>query len=43
MNVAPASDQLKGELREIGETMTSEWLEAAGAEGQAIVDAFKAN
>ena len=43
MTVAPASDQMKGELRSIGETMTSEWLEAAGAEGQAIVDAFKAN
>jgi TRAP-type C4-dicarboxylate transport system substrate-binding protein len=42
MTVAPASDTLKDELRAIGETMTSEWLEAAGAEGQAIVDAFKA-
>lgn len=40
MNVAPASDELKGELQAIGQTMTSEWLEAAGADGQAIVDAF---
>lgn len=40
MTVAPASDQMKGELREIGQTMTAEWLEAAGAEGQAIVDKF---
>ncbi len=40
MTVAPASDQMKGELREIGETMTSEWLEAAGEQGKAIVDAF---
>ena len=40
MTVAPASDQMKGELQEIGKTMTSEWLEAAGAEGQAIVDKF---
>jgi TRAP-type C4-dicarboxylate transport system substrate-binding protein len=42
MSVEKASDLLKGELQEIGATMTSEWLEAAGAEGQAIVDAFKA-
>jgi len=42
MTVAPPSDQLKSELREIGETMTTEWLEAAGEQGQAIVDAFKA-
>ena len=40
MTVEPASDTMKGELQEIGKTMTSEWLEAAGAEGQAIVDKF---
>ena len=42
MTVAPASDTMVGELKVIGETMTSEWLEAAGDEGAAIVDAFKA-
>lgn len=42
MTVGPASDQMVGELKEIGATMTSEWLEAAGDEGKAIVDAFKA-
>ena len=41
MTVAPPSDQMKAELREIGEVMTAEWLEAAGAEGQAVVDRFK--
>ena len=41
MTVAPASDAMKGELQAIGETMTAEWLEAAGADGAAIVDAFK--
>ncbi len=41
MQVGPASDGLKAELREIGTTMTAEWLEAAGEEGKAIVDAFK--
>ncbi|MFA3917260.1 TRAP transporter substrate-binding protein [Ruegeria hyattellae] len=43
MSVAPASDQLKGELQQIGETMTAEWLEAAGPDGAAIVEAFKAS
>ncbi|MEM7473111.1 MAG: TRAP transporter substrate-binding protein [Pseudomonadota bacterium] len=41
MTVGPAGDGLVGELKVIGETMTSEWLEAAGADGTAIVDAFK--
>ena len=43
MTVAPASDTLKAELQEIGKTMTAEWLEAAGEQGQAIVDAFMAS
>ncbi len=43
MAVGPASDKLVGELKAIGETMTAEWLEAAGADGQAIVDSFKAS
>jgi TRAP-type C4-dicarboxylate transport system substrate-binding protein len=42
MTVGPAGDNLVAELKTIGATMTSEWLEKAGAEGQAIVDAFKA-
>lgn len=42
MSVTPASDTLRGELREIGATMTAEWLAAAGDKGAAIVDAFKA-
>jgi TRAP-type C4-dicarboxylate transport system substrate-binding protein len=42
MTVGPAGDQLMGELRGIGETMTAEWLEAAGEDGKAIVDGYKA-
>ena len=42
MTVEKVNDGLKGELQEIGATMTSEWLEAAGDEGKAIVDSFKA-
>ncbi|RDC71420.1 C4-dicarboxylate ABC transporter substrate-binding protein [Rhodovulum sp. 12E13] len=41
MTVEPASDQMREELREIGETMTAEWLEDAGEGGQAIVDQFR--
>lgn len=41
MTVQPAGEALMNELREIGEVMTQEWLEAAGEEGQAIVDAYR--
>jgi len=43
MTVGPAGDKLMGELLTIGETMTAEWMEAAGAEGKALVDAYKAS
>ncbi|MGI9379753.1 MAG: TRAP transporter substrate-binding protein [Methyloligellaceae bacterium] len=42
MKVGPANDKLTGELKEIGKTMTAEWLKAAGADGKAIIDAFNA-
>ncbi|MFK7869737.1 MAG: TRAP transporter substrate-binding protein [Roseobacter sp.] len=42
MTVQPAGDVLMSELRAIGETMTTEWLDAAGDDGSALVDAFKA-
>jgi len=42
MTVGPAGDSLVGELKKIGETMTAEWLEAAGDDGKAITDAYKA-
>jgi TRAP-type C4-dicarboxylate transport system substrate-binding protein len=41
MNVAPPSAQLKADFRKIGQTMTEEWLKSAGADGKAIVDAFR--
>lgn len=43
MTTGPAGDALAAELREIGDTMTSEWLESAGPAGKEIVDAFKAS
>ena len=42
MTVQPAGEALMGELRAIGETMTTEWLEAAGEEGAAIIEAYRA-
>lgn len=42
MTVAPASEKMQGELVGFGEVMTKEWLEKAGAPGQAIIDAYRA-
>jgi TRAP-type C4-dicarboxylate transport system substrate-binding protein len=42
MTVGPAGDTLMSGLRSVGETMTTEWLDAAGDDGKAIVDAYKA-
>ena len=41
MTVGPAGPKLVADLKEIGETMTSEWMEKAGSDGKAIVDDFK--
>jgi TRAP-type C4-dicarboxylate transport system substrate-binding protein len=41
MSVAAPSAQLKADFRKIGETMTAEWLNSAGADGKAIVDAYR--
>ncbi len=43
MTVQRAGDALQAELVEIGETMTSEWLENTGETGARIVDAFKSS
>ncbi len=41
MSVSQPSDALSARLSEIGETMTAEWLEEAGEEGQAVIDAYR--
>jgi TRAP-type C4-dicarboxylate transport system substrate-binding protein len=41
MNVAKPSAQLKSDFKQIGDTMTAEWMKTAGADGQAIVDAYR--
>jgi TRAP-type C4-dicarboxylate transport system substrate-binding protein len=42
MTVQPAGETLMAELRAIGDTMTKEWLEKAGEQGAAIIEAYKA-
>ena len=41
MTVQPAGDQLIADFRKIGETMTMEWLERAGASGEALINTYK--
>ncbi len=43
MKVQVAEGQLRTDLETIGAEMTADWLSAAGADGKAIVDAFKAS
>lgn len=40
--VSGPSPELEAGLAELGETMTAEWLEKAGDDGKAIIDAYKA-
>ena len=41
MNIIAPSAQLKGDMQKVGESMLKEWLEKAGAEGKALVDAYR--
>jgi TRAP-type C4-dicarboxylate transport system substrate-binding protein len=41
MNVAPPSAELKEGLKKIGDQLTADWLKRAGADGQAVIDAYK--
>jgi TRAP-type transport system periplasmic protein len=41
MTVDRSSARLKAELKAIGERMTNEWLKQAGADGQAVIDAYR--
>lgn len=42
MVVAPPGDQLTADLGKVGETMTTEWIDAAGDEGAAVIEAYRA-
>ena len=41
MAVEPPSTALKADMQKVGESMVKEWLDKAGPEGQAMLDAYK--
>ncbi len=41
MNIVGAPAALTSDMKKVGDTMLKEWLEKAGPEGQAVVDAYK--
>ena len=41
MTVAQPSAQLKSDFKKIGDTMSGEWSKGAGADGQAVIDAYR--
>jgi TRAP-type C4-dicarboxylate transport system substrate-binding protein len=41
MKILPPSPELKAGLQKIGEQLTQDWLKKAGANGQAVMDAYK--
>ncbi|SMP63309.1 TRAP transporter substrate-binding protein [Noviherbaspirillum suwonense] len=40
MNILKPSDKLQADLKQVGQTMQADWVKKAGAEGQAIIDAY---
>jgi TRAP-type C4-dicarboxylate transport system substrate-binding protein len=43
MKVQPPSPKLAAEYKELGKKLTAEWLEKAGPDGKAVVDAYNKN
>ena len=41
MQVVEPSAQLKTDMKQVGDTMLKEWLEKSGADGQALLNAYK--
>jgi TRAP-type C4-dicarboxylate transport system substrate-binding protein len=41
MKVQKASPELQAGFKKVGEQLTADWLKRAGAEGKAVVDAYK--
>ena len=41
MKVLPPGDALRAGLAKIGEQLTADWLKKAGADGQAVVEAYR--
>jgi TRAP-type C4-dicarboxylate transport system substrate-binding protein len=40
MKIDPRADGLKRELKAVGERMTADWLQQAGADGKTVIDAY---
>ena len=41
MNVLPPSPTLQADLKKLGDTLTADWLKKAGADGEAVIAAYK--
>lgn len=41
MTIVAPSAQLAADFKKIGETMTEEWVKTAGADGKAVIDAYR--
>ncbi len=41
MQILPPSEQLKADMQKVGQTMLAEWLDKAGPEGKALLDAYR--
>jgi TRAP-type C4-dicarboxylate transport system substrate-binding protein len=41
MTIVPPSAQLKADMQKVGDAMLQEWLQKAGPEGQAVVNAYR--
>ncbi len=41
MQILPPSPQLKSDMKKVGDTLLKEWLEKAGPEGKALIDAYQ--
>ena len=41
MQILPPSPALKADMKKVGDTMLTEWLDKAGGDGKALVDAYR--
>ncbi len=41
MQIVPPSPQLAADMKKVGDTILKEWLDKAGAEGKALIDAYQ--
>ena len=41
MKVEAPSAQLKADMKKVGDAMIADWVKQAGADGQAVLDAFR--